>query len=191
VPVGHETCDPSGVLHVERPTLEVAHHVVRGHQHGRVRRPADTLAEVAEVVRDPQERAVATERVVGVADRGAALGGDELEVGDQAHVVRRIARPRGGVGADPLDIQPLAQGAALVQPCLGEVDGGDPPAAACEPDRVATLARRQVERASGWQAGQLGLHELVGAGRPHQVARAVPLVPGRSIHGAILARSGR
>ncbi len=166
MPVGDLPRHAAGVLDVEGPTVEVADHVVGGHQHGRVRRSADAFAVVAEVVGDPQERAVATQRVVGMADGGSAFGGDELEVGDQAHVVPLavdIPGPGRRVGTDPVDVEVTGQDPALVQPRLGEVHRSDPPAAPGEPDRVAALAGRQVERAAGREVAQLGLHELVGS----------------------------
>jgi hypothetical protein len=113
-------------------------------------------------VRDEEEGASRAECGVAVADGGASLRCGELEIGDQAHVVRRLRGPGGGVRADPLDVEAVGEDPALVESGLREVHGGHPPALPREPDRVASLPGGQVEGASGWQVGQLGLDELVG-----------------------------
>ena len=153
--------------------------------------PPTPSVKLSEVVADPQERPAGADRVVGVAHRGATLRGRELEVGHQAHVVRRIAPPRRGVRAHPRDVERLGQRPPLVETGLGEVDGGDLPALPSQPDRVATLPAGEVERPAGREPRQLRLDELVRPGRPHELARAVALVPRLGIHASHSHRSPR
>src|SRR4029079_18317442 len=60
-----------------------------------------------------------------------------------------------------------------------------------QPDRVAALARGQVERPSGREVGALRLHEPVRSGRPDQLGGGVPLVPGIGVHGPNLTGVSR
>ena len=137
-------------------------------------------------IRKPFSQRLLVERVVSVntaaAGGNAALLGRQLQVGDDHEVVRRVRRPRRGIRADPLDVRVPGEPAPLLERHPGEVDGGDVPAPAGQPERVAPLAGGQVDGPSRREVGQLAGHELVGRDRPDQLLPGVPLVPLLGVH---------
>ena len=64
-----------------------------------------------------------------------------------------------------------------------EVDGGDPPAAFREPDRVAPFAGGQVQRPPGCRLRGLPGDHRVGGCRPDEVTGVVAAVPSGGVHG--------
>jgi hypothetical protein len=84
------------------------------------------------------------------AQRGAALGGLQLQVGHDGEVdLGQVVGER--VTDDPVDLEAgLGRGlAAPLDAAGGEVQGRDVPAAAGQPDRVAPLAAGEVEGPAG------------------------------------------
>ncbi len=158
-----------------------------GVQHGGVLRTAHPAGEVGAVVGHHQEGAAEVQRPRGHAEGGAPLGGGELEVEGHGQVVADDRFPGRDVVGDPQagDAVGLGQVGRLAQPHRREVDAGHLPALGGEPDGIAPLAARQVERSPRGHPGHLGRQEAVGLAGPDQVGRVVALVPGDGVdHGS-------
>ena len=125
----------------------------------------------------------------------APLVGRQLEVGDDGQVV---ARPRPHVVASARTHRPVGDVAAappVAGPCRGR-PARSRPRSPSQPRPASQIALRpspaaRSTRPARRQVGALGGHELVRLGRPHQLGRGVPLVPGLGVHGPIQAPSDR
>jgi hypothetical protein len=154
-----------------------------GVQHGRILRPAGSVRDVAGIVGDDEQRAARGQRCCGVGDRCAPGGCVDLQVAQQREVDGLRCVVGRGVGDGPGDRRAVAlAGPGLLECHGGEVDADHLPPERSQPDRVASLAAREVERPPGCKVGQLLLDEPVRRGAPHAVEAAVALVPGGGVH---------
>lgn len=89
-----------------------------------------------------------------------------------------LRRPGPEVGLDPVDAlgdvraHDLGCRPGMGEGCGGEVDGGDPPAARREPERVGPMAAAGIERVAGTQVTDLG--GQMGVGGP--LRNAIPVL---------------
>ena len=162
---------------------EVGEHVLGRHQHGRVLRPAGALDQVGRVVGHQQEGAArrAAPRTRRAPPRRRSLG-RQLQVGDQHQVVGAPGRARSSRRRRPSAPGCRRPAAALVQADLREVDGGDLPAPAGQPDRVAALAGREVDRPARGRSASSSATNWFGRRRPDELGVGVAAVPGVGVH---------
>ena len=180
---------PLGAHHLEVGVGEVVEDVGGGVEHGRVLRAAGALGQVGRVVGDHEQGAARREGVERPAHgRTTGIGGD-LEVGEHHQV--EVGRQGSGQRVTDLPVDGVVDLPALVDGDGRPVDRGDLPAPLGQPAGVASLPAGEVERAARRQRGELGLDELVGAGRPHECRGGVPLVPGGGVHVLSLRSAAR
>ena len=101
---------------------------------------------------------------------------------DEAVAARRL--PGREIARNPLDLHaPLRrQTTRLVEGDGGEIHANHLPPPFGEPDGVAALAARHVEGDPRCEVADLLSEEAVGSRAPHELAPAVPFVPGIRIH---------
>jgi len=136
---------------------------------------------IAEIVVDGQEQPARAHRVEQRPHSGLAGGLGQRRILHRQQVERpgreRCAQ---GIPADPLDdgVGPFG---CLPRPdhChLGDLDCGDRPATARQPDRVSALAAADVERPARREADDFGDEPPIRASAPPRtIALAVPRVP--------------
>ncbi len=125
-------------------------------------------------------------RGVGGAQQSGILRGDEVERPQRVPRLRQLgmhpANGHAGVARVP-DGPP--------QRHARDLERGDIPAAAREPDGVRALATADVEHPSGREPGDLGNQRTVGLTAPQQLSLGVPPVPFRRHRGVSDVSVGR
>ena len=172
--------------HVEARRFEQRPLLVGGGEQIGILRTTVTFGDVLAVVPDDDQRAAGRHCGRATAEERLAFARRPMQVDVRDQVPHLVTeRPGGEVGDDPVEIDAgrLRAGAPAGHADRREVDTGDLPPALREPDRVATLAAGEIDRAARGDvelAHQLG-EEPVRFDAPH-LSLGVAGIPLDSIH---------
>jgi hypothetical protein len=148
----------------------------------RIRGTADAVLQVPQGVAHSDEGSAGRKRPSCVREESLHCGGIEVYVDDQHEVELAVWHERRHVCNDPINSGVSSDLSRLLDSGRGEIDAGDVPTIACQPDGIAALTAREIKSGSSREPFDYWRKEQVWLRRPHEILLLIPRIPGVTIH---------